>query len=238
MKLERQNVRIKITQFASIILKLWTNVLYANQAFSKNTHFPKKSLLDVNFFDVYLPKKPNLFFCRLIGWCVLVTKEQPHIYKNKNDKNKTTQNFHDVQRLLLPCSALQFCLIRFNPVDEDWPCDYGSIWWSNNLWCSSRVLAAATRSEHCFFYRICEGTLLPLGCLNDQNGENRISLRGRDRLRNDPQLFPGFLNCCSWMLPERLRNKSELVGSEEIGQVSTRHPRCDTLSYWFFLRIS
>ena len=41
----------------------------------------------------------------------------------------------------------------------------------------------------------------------------------RDRLGYDPQWVHGFLSCCSWMFPERLRNKSELVGSEEIRQV-------------------
>ena len=68
---------------------------------------------------------------------------------------------------------------------------------------------------------ICEDSLLPLGWLDDQSGEKSISLRGRDRLRSDPQWFPSFLNCCSWMFPEQLRNKSELVGSEGTRQVRT-----------------
>ena len=50
------------------------------------------------------------------------------------------------------------------------------------------------------------------------SGEKSTPLRGRDRLRNDPQWSPGFLNYCSWMFPEQLRNKSELVGSEETRQ--------------------
>ena len=82
------------------------------------------------------------------------------------------------------------------------------------------------------------GSLLPLGCQHGQNGEKRISLRGRDRLRSDPQLFPGFLNCCSWMFPERLRNKSELVGSDETRQVLIRHPRRETPSHWILFRVS
>ena len=84
----------------------------------------------------------------------------------------------------------------------------------------------------------CEDSLLPLGCLNDQNDEKSISLRGRDRLRNDPQCFPGSLNCGSWMFPERLRNKSELVGSDETHQVLTVHPRYQTLSYWILSSFS
>ena len=83
----------------------------------------------------------------------------------------------------------------------------------------------------------CEDHLLPLGCLDDQNDEKRISLWGRDRLRNDPPWFPGFLSWCSWMFPEQLRNKSELVGSEDTRQVLTRHPRYETLSYRTFLRV-
>ena len=63
------------------------------------------------------------------------------------------------------------------------------------------------------------------------------SLRDRDRLGNDPLWVPGFLSCCSWMFPERLRNKSELVGSEETRQVLTEHPRYKTLSYWILLRV-
>ena len=40
---------------------------------------------------------------------------------------------------------------------------------------------------------------------------------GRDlgRLVNDTQWVPGFLSCCSWMFPEQLRNKFELVSSEK-----------------------
>ena len=71
----------------------------------------------------------------------------------------------------------------------------------------------------------CEGSFLPRGYSVDQSSEKRSPLWGRDRLSNDPQWSPGFLNYCSWMFPERLRNKSELVGSEETRQVLTRHPR-------------
>ena len=77
----------------------------------------------------------------------------------------------------------------------------------------------------------CEDTLPPLGYSDYQIDEKRISLRDRDRLRNDPQWVPGFLSCCSWMSPERLRNKSEPAGSEESCQVLTGHPRYETLSY-------
>ena len=80
-------------------------------------------------------------------------------------------------------------------------------------------------------------TLPPLGFSDSQSDGKRISLRDRDRLRNNPQWVPGFLSCCSWMLPERLRNKSELVGSEENRYVLTEHPRYETLSYWILLRI-
>ena len=38
-------------------------------------------------------------------------------------------------------------------------------------------------------------------------------LRDKDRLRNVPQWFPSFLSCCSCMIPEQLRKKSELVDS-------------------------
>ena len=69
-----------------------------------------------------------------------------------------------------------------------------------------------------------------------QSDEKRISLRDSDRLGNDPQWVPGFLSCRSWMFPERLPNKSELGGSEEILQVLTEHPKNDSVSYWVFLR--
>ena len=77
----------------------------------------------------------------------------------------------------------------------------------------------------------CEGNLSSLGCLEYQDDEKRIPLRDRDRLWNDAQWVPGFLSCCSWMFPERLRKKSEYVGSEETRQVLTVHPRYETLSY-------
>ena len=56
------------------------------------------------------------------------------------------------------------------------------------------------------YKRSCEDTLPPLSYFDYQSDEKRISLRDRDRLRNDPQWVPGFLSCCSWMFPERLRN--------------------------------
>ena len=78
-------------------------------------------------------------------------------------------------------------------------------------------------------HNICEGNFLPLGCSDDQSSEKSNPLRGRDRLKCDPKWFPGFLKYCSWMFPERLRSKSELVGSEETRQTLTRHPRYVTL---------
>ena len=73
------------------------------------------------------------------------------------------------------------------------------------------------------------GWFLPLGCWVDQSDEKNTPLRGRDCLRGDPKWSPGFLNYFSWMFPEQLRNKSELVGSEETHQALTRHPRYVTL---------
>ena len=75
----------------------------------------------------------------------------------------------------------------------------------------------------------CEGCFLSLGCSVDQSDEKTTPIRCGDRLRNNSQWFPGSLNYCSWMFPEQLRNKSELVGSEESRQVLTRHPRYVTL---------
>ena len=65
----------------------------------------------------------------------------------------------------------------------------------------------------------CEDTFPPLKYLENQSDENRFSLRDRYRLGNEPQWFPGFLSCSSRMFPERLRNKYELVGSEEFRQI-------------------
>ena len=81
------------------------------------------------------------------------------------------------------------------------------------------------------FMTLCEGTLPPLGYFDYQNDDKRIPLRDRDRLKYDPQWVPGFLSCCFRMFPEQLRNKSELVGSEETRQVLTARPRYETLSY-------
>ena len=47
-----------------------------------------------------------------------------------------------------------------------------------------------------------------------------------------PSGVPGFLSRCSWMFPEQLRNKSELVGSEEIHETWTKHPKYVTPSGW------
>ena len=66
--------------------------------------------------------------------------------------------------------------------------------------------------------RFCEDTLPPLSYLDDQSDGKSTPLRDKDRLGNDPSWFPGFLSRCSWMLPERLRNKFVLGGSEEIRQ--------------------
>ena len=84
---------------------------------------------------------------------------------------------------------------------------------------------------HSEIFTCCEDNLPPLGYLDCQSDEKRISLRDRARLRNDPQWVPSFLSSCCLMFPERLRNKSEVVGSEETRQVLTVHPRYETLSY-------
>ena len=83
----------------------------------------------------------------------------------------------------------------------------------------------------------CEDTFPPLSYLDCQSDEKRIWLRDRDRPGSDLQWVPGFLSCCSWMFPERLGNKFELVGSEGIRQVLTEYPRYETLSYWILLRV-
>ena len=85
--------------------------------------------------------------------------------------------------------------------------------------------------------RCCEDTLPPLSYLDYPSDEKRFSLRDRDRLGNDPQWVPGSLSRCSWMFPERLRNKSEFVGSEEIRQVLTEHPKYETPSDRILLRV-
>ena len=84
----------------------------------------------------------------------------------------------------------------------------------------------------------CEDTLPPLSYIYYQSDEERISLRDRDRLGNDPHWAPSFLGCCSGMFPERLRNRSELVVSEEIRRVLTKHAIYETLSDWHLLRVS
>ena len=69
----------------------------------------------------------------------------------------------------------------------------------------------------------CEGRFLP------RNGGKKTPLQVQDRLRDGPHWFPGFLDCCSWMFPEQLRNKSELAGSRGTHQALTRLPRSLTL---------
>ena len=77
-------------------------------------------------------------------------------------------------------------------------------------------LFSATNDIH---VKSCDESLPALNHLDYQSSEKRTPLRDRDRLGNGPQWVPSFLSLCSWMFPERLRNKSELVGSEETDQV-------------------
>ena len=79
----------------------------------------------------------------------------------------------------------------------------------------ARFLQINSSSDLCSH---CDGSVPALNHLDYQSDEKGTSLWDRDRLGNDPQWVPGFLNRCSWMFPEQLRNKSELVGSEEIHQ--------------------
>ena len=81
-----------------------------------------------------------------------------------------------------------------------------------------------------FLQICCEDTLPPMSYLDDQIDGKSTPLRDRDHLGNDPQSVPGFLSRCSWMFPERLWNKSELVGSEEIQQFLTENPKYETPS--------
>ena len=55
-----------------------------------------------------------------------------------------------------------------------------------------------------------------LNHLDYQSDGKRTPFREKECLGTDPQWVPDFLSCCSWIFPEQLRNKSELVGSEEI----------------------
>ena len=82
----------------------------------------------------------------------------------------------------------------------------------------------------------CDDTPPPLSRLDDQNGGKSTPLRDRDPLGKDPDWVPGFLSRCSSMFLERLRNKPEFVGSEEIRQVWTEHPKYETPSDWILLR--
>ena len=81
----------------------------------------------------------------------------------------------------------------------------------------------------------CEDTLLPLSCLDGQSDGKSTPLRDRDRSGNDPRRVPSFLSRCSQLYPEGLRNKSELVGSEETRQVWTGNPKYETEFFWEFL---
>ena len=63
----------------------------------------------------------------------------------------------------------------------------------------------------------CDQSLPALNHL-DYEREERTPLRDRDLLEENPEWLPGFLSRCSWMFPEQLRNKSELVGSEKIDE--------------------
>ena len=83
----------------------------------------------------------------------------------------------------------------------------------------------------------CEDTLAPLSYLDDQSDGKSTPLWDRDRLGNDPQWIPGFLSRCSWRFPERLRNKSKLVGSEGIRPVLKENPKYETPSDWIRLKV-
>ena len=72
----------------------------------------------------------------------------------------------------------------------------------------------------------CDVPLPGLNHLRYWYDRQRTPLRDRGRLRNDPKWDPGFLSCCSWMFPEQLRNKSQIVGSKRIHRVYTKHPNC------------
>ena len=87
---------------------------------------------------------------------------------------------------------------------------------------------------------ICESSKESLPALkhSDNLGAwQRTPLLDRDCLGNDPQWVPGFLNCCSWKFQEQLRNKSELVGSEQIHQAWTKNPKYVTPSSWILWKV-
>ena len=69
----------------------------------------------------------------------------------------------------------------------------------------------------------CDVSLPVLNQLGYWYDRQRTQLWDKGRLRNDLQWISGFLSCCFWMFPKQLRKKSELVGSEEIRRVKTRH---------------
>ena len=87
------------------------------------------------------------------------------------------------------------------------------------------------------FANCCDETLPALSHLDCQSDGKRTPLRDRDRLANGPQWVPGFLSSSFGLFPERLRNKSELVGSEEIHQAYTKHPKYVTPSGWILLKV-
>ena len=62
----------------------------------------------------------------------------------------------------------------------------------------------------------CKESLPALNLLDYWSGRQRTLLWDRDRLVYDHPWVPGFPSCSFWMFPEQIRNKSELVVSEEI----------------------
>ena len=56
-------------------------------------------------------------------------------------------------------------------------------------------------------------------------GPERPFLQDEDHFENDPHLARGFLYLSFRMLPEKIRSKPELVGSDEIRQASREHPK-------------
>ena len=93
------------------------------------------------------------------------------------------------------------------------------------LFCRTSIQASTIGDAS--FYMQCEDTLPPLNFLDFQSEEKRFSLRDWHRLGNDPHWVPSFLSRRPRMSPERLRNKSEPVGSEEIVKLwqSTQNTR-------------
>ena len=69
-----------------------------------------------------------------------------------------------------------------------------------------------------------------LNHLNDGTHGRRVPLQDEDHPENDPHVVPGFPRLCSRMFPERFRSVSVPVGSTEVRQIQTKHPKCETLS--------